>query len=127
MTSDMSLEDSTRARLARVAKAGTTVITHYGRKTGRPYKVRIWFTSDGEHVYLQTMNMGRQWPRNVRANPKISLRIRDQEFEGEASWVEDPGEMSKLLGLLKRKYPIARPYLWIKKTLPGAFRVRITR
>jgi deazaflavin-dependent oxidoreductase (nitroreductase family) len=113
------------ARLARLDRAKTTVLTHYGRKTGKPFKVTIWFTVDQDHVNLQTMNMDRQWTRNVQANGRVSLRIGDQVLEGQATPVTDPAQMKRVVELMKQKYWIARPYLWIKKQPDGAFHVRI--
>jgi deazaflavin-dependent oxidoreductase (nitroreductase family) len=112
-------------RLARLNRARTTVLTHYGRKTQKPYRVKIWFTVDGDHVNLQTMSMDRQWPRNVLANPKVSLRIGDAVLEGEASQVTDPAQMKRVVELMKKKYPVSRPYLWVKRQPDGAFRVKI--
>jgi deazaflavin-dependent oxidoreductase (nitroreductase family) len=113
------------ARLTHIARAQTTELTHYGRKSGKAYRVTIWFTVDGDHVNLQTMNMQRQWVANVLAVPKISLRIKDQTFEGIAKPVSDADEMRRVVELMKRKYPISRPYLWIKKQPAGAFRVAL--
>jgi deazaflavin-dependent oxidoreductase (nitroreductase family) len=111
-------------RLAALKRARTTLLTHYGRKTGKPYQVTIWFLVDGDHIYLVTMDMGRQWIRNVLATPKVSLQIRDEAFEGDATQVTDPVEMKRVVELLKRKYPISLPYLWVKKQPDGAFRVQ---
>jgi deazaflavin-dependent oxidoreductase (nitroreductase family) len=120
-TSDTALE----ARLASLNRAHTTVLTHYGRKSGKAYKVTIWFTVDDDHVNLQTMNMDRQWTRNVLANGKVSLRIGDHVLEGRATQVTDPAQMKRVVELMKQKYWISRPYLWIKKQPDGAFHVRI--
>lgn len=113
------------ARLARLNRARTTILTHHGRKTGKAFTVTIWFTVDEDHVNLQTMSMDRQWTRNVLANGKVSLRIGDEVLEGEATQVADPAQMKRIVDLMKQKYWIARPYLWIKKQPDGAFRVRI--
>ena len=112
-------------RLSSVARKRTAQLTHYGRRTGNPHTVTIWFTVDGETVYLQTMDTRRQWTRNVRVNPTISLRIGDEIFAGEATPVTDSGEMEQVARLLKKKYWLARPYLWLKKKPDGAFRVRL--
>jgi deazaflavin-dependent oxidoreductase (nitroreductase family) len=117
--------DQLAARLARLDRTKTVVLTHHGRKSGKAYEVRIWFLADGDHVYLATQNMERQWTRNVQANPKVSLRIGNDVLEGEVTPVSDPGEMKRVVELMKKKYPIARPYLWIKKKPDGAFRVRL--
>jgi deazaflavin-dependent oxidoreductase (nitroreductase family) len=120
-------EENLRARLARIKRARTTILTHYGRKTGKPYRVKIWFTVDGDHINLMTMNMKRQWTRNVLQNPKVSLKVAGEVFEGEVAEVTDPGEMKRVVELMKRKYPISIPYLWIKKRPDGAFHVRVHR
>jgi deazaflavin-dependent oxidoreductase (nitroreductase family) len=114
------------ARLAHIARVRTTVLTHYGRKSGKPYHVTIWFTVDADHINLQTMNMRRQWIANVLANPKISLCIGEDIFEGIAKQVSSTDDMRRVVELMKRKYPISLPYLWIKKQPAGAFRVTLT-
>lgn len=116
---------SLAARLARVAKKQTLVLTHYGRKSGTPYRVRIWFTVDGDQLNIHTMNMARQWIKNVQARPQVSLKIGEEVFEGEVHAVTAPDEMAQVVKLMKRKYPIALPYLWLKKAPDGAFRVKL--
>jgi deazaflavin-dependent oxidoreductase (nitroreductase family) len=111
-------------RLAALNRTRTTVLTHYGRKTGKPFQVTIWFLVDGDHIYLVTMNMERQWTRNVLVTPRVSLRIGDEAIEGDATQVTDPVEMKRVVELMKKKYLISLPYLWIKKQPDGAFRVR---
>jgi deazaflavin-dependent oxidoreductase (nitroreductase family) len=121
------LGGETTARLARVRRAFSVVLTHHGRKTGRPYDVRVWFMADGSKVYLTTVNMDRQWARNLRARPEVSLRIKDCAFQGFASVVSPGDEMDRVVALMKGKYPIVIPYLWWKKQPAGAFRVDITQ
>jgi deazaflavin-dependent oxidoreductase (nitroreductase family) len=118
------IDSDLAARLARVASKSNLTLTHYGRKSGKPYEVTIWFTVDGDHINLQTMSMQRQWPRNVLANGRVSLRIGDETFEGTATSV-DAAEMPRIVALMKKKYPISLPYLWIKKQPAGAFHVRV--
>ncbi len=115
------------ARLARIAGKSTLKLTHVGRKSGKPYHVTIWFTVDGDHINLQTMNMKRQWIANVLANPKVSLKIGDEVFEGTAKQVTASEDMRRVVQLMKRKYPISLPYLWIKKQPDGAFHVTLTQ
>jgi deazaflavin-dependent oxidoreductase (nitroreductase family) len=122
MSSTASAETA-ESRLARVKRIGSMILTHIGRKSGKAYQVRIWFTVDGDHINLQTMNMKRQWIHNVLANPKVSLRIGDEVFEGSATPVTDPSDMQRIVELMKRKYPISLPYLWLKKQPAGAFHV----
>jgi hypothetical protein len=41
--------------LAQGANTSTLRLTHYGRRSGTPYKT-IWFMVEGEAVYLATAN-----------------------------------------------------------------------
>jgi deazaflavin-dependent oxidoreductase (nitroreductase family) len=109
--------------LARVSSRSTCRLTHRGRKSGRAHEVTIWFLPDGNRVYLTTMNMDRHWTRNVQANPRVTLTIAGERFTGTAQEVTDTVEMGRVVALLKQKYWLARPYLWLKKRPAGAFRV----
>ncbi len=95
---------SVAERLARVAKKQTIRLTHHGRKSGKPYEVTIWFLVDGATVYLATMNMKRQWTRNVQVRPDVELKVAGEAFSGNVTVVTDADEMAKVVALVKRKY-----------------------
>jgi deazaflavin-dependent oxidoreductase (nitroreductase family) len=114
------------ARFSSVANKKTVRLTHYGRNTGKPYQVTIWFLADGDQVFLTTMNMGRQWTQNVQKRPEIELEIGSERFKARVeAVVSDDAEMKRVVELMTRKYPISRPYLWIKSRPDGAFRVKL--
>ena len=69
------MDSAALARLKAVAGRQTLTLTHYGRKSGKPYEVTIWFVLEGDKVYLGTANANRQWVRNVQKTPKIRLSI----------------------------------------------------
>jgi hypothetical protein len=81
---------------------------------------------DGDRVYLSTLNMQRNWTRNIQANPRVTLRIGGETLTGDASVVTEAPEMARVAELLGRKYWLAKVYLWIKKRPDGAFRIRVT-
>lgn len=121
-------------RLRQVSRPQTLRLTHYGRKTGKPYQVTIWFMVDGERVWLATANKNRQWVRNVQKTPRVILNISSERFEGEARFLSDPTERGRVLGMVRRKYWMFLPFmalgalLYALRILPnntGAFEVRI--
>lgn len=117
---------SSAERLARVAGRKTVRLTHHGRKTGKPYQVTIWFLADGSDLFLTTMNMKRQWTQNVQKRPEIELEIGGERFRARVeSVVTEDAEMDRVVRLMKRKYPLSRPYLWLKHRPDGAFRVKV--
>lgn len=86
------MESNALTRLRRVAARQTTGLTHYGRKTGKPHQVTIWFVLDGEKFHISTANVNRQWVRNVRKTPQIKLSIGGETFEGTARFLAAPAE-----------------------------------
>lgn len=121
------MADALEARLARIADKPACVLTHLGRKTGTPHQVMIWFVVDGDRMLLQTINLKRQWVRNLLANPKVSIKIGEERFEGAASPITDPAALQRAAELMRRKYPIMIPYLWFRSRPVGAFEVRLLR
>ena len=117
-------------RLAAIASRSTCRLTHRGRKTGTPYEVTIWFVVDGDVVYLETANGKRQWVRNLRATPEISLAVGDETFRGTAEPVHDPAEVRRVMDLVVTKYWYLRPLIALARLFgfdpkpDAAFRVR---
>jgi deazaflavin-dependent oxidoreductase (nitroreductase family) len=80
-------------------------VTTVGRRTGRPHTIEIWFGGAGGTVYLLSGGGdGSDWVRNMRAEPKVTVRIRDRERAGVARFVDDPTEEGSARQLLATKY-----------------------
>lgn len=109
-------------RLGRVANRQTLSLTHYGRKSGRPYEVTIWFMVDKDKLYLVSANANRNWVRNVKAHPNVSLRVGDEIFNGDLRAVVDPKEREHVSGLVERKYWFVMPILRLVRML-GAMNI----
>jgi deazaflavin-dependent oxidoreductase (nitroreductase family) len=101
---DPSMVTSLSDRMAGVADRSTMRLTHYGRKSGRPYEVTIWFVVDGDTMYLTTMNRQRQWVRNVAQTPRVGVQIGPERFEGTVTPVSAQPTLHKVYDLLTRKY-----------------------
>lgn len=98
----------------------------HGRGTGKAYAVKIWFVVEGASACLVTANMQHQWPRNLQVHPTVHLRIGDETFSGTITRITGPEEMARVARLLgKKKYWLARAYLWFKGQPDGAFRVAL--
>jgi deazaflavin-dependent oxidoreductase (nitroreductase family) len=98
-------------RLRKLGDRQTLKLTHYGRKSGRPYDVTIWYLVDDERLYLVSANADRNWVRNVKARPAVSLRVGDQVFNGDVRPINDKQERDKVNGLTMRKYWYVAPML----------------
>ena len=105
------------ARLKPLAGKSTLILTHYGRKSGKPYEVKIWFVVDGDKLFIGTANVQRQWVRNVQKNPRIRLSVGGEKFEAEARFLVDPAERDRALAAIGRKYWTYSPVFALGKML----------
>jgi deazaflavin-dependent oxidoreductase (nitroreductase family) len=114
------MDSNALAQLKRVAGKQTTALTHYGRKTGKPHDVTIWFVLDGDKLYIGTANVNRQWVRNVQKTPKIRLSIAGETFEGTACFLTDRAEHERAMAAIRRKYWMFRPITTLGRILTAA-------
>ena len=119
-------------RLNRIAGKQTLILTHYGRKSGKPYKVKIWFVVEGDKVYLGTADINHQWIRNVQKTSRVRLSIGDEDFDGQARFLTDRAEHERVMALMRRKYWLFRPIFALERILTrmrnrtGSFEVTIS-
>lgn len=111
-------------RLRRVADRQTLRLTHYGRKSGRPYEVVIWYLVDGDRLYLVTANANRNWVCNVKKRHGVSFCIGEEIFNGDAREITDQQEREKVNGLVERKYWFVIPLLRLGRLLSSMGFVR---
>ena len=135
MSGDAAMESEIASRLARVAGYQTLRLTHRGRKSGKPYEVTIWFVVDRDAIYLNG-NLNTQWPRNLQANPEITMRIGQETFQGKANLVTERADRERIFAMIARKYWYAFPFIWTLRWLErngltqdrnAPFRVQIER
>ena len=129
------MESTELARLRQVAGKKRTRLTHYGRKTGKPHEVTIWFVLDVDRLYIGTANVNRQWVQNVQKTPKVKLFIGGENFTGTARLLSDRGEHERAMAAIRRKYWIFRPIIEFGRILSalglmrdntGSFEVLLT-
>ena len=114
------------ARLKRLAGKSILILTHYGRKSGKPYEIKIWFVVDGDKVFIGTANAERQWVQNVQKNPRIKLSVGGEKFEAEARFLADPAERDRALAAMGRKYWMYSPIFALGKILTAIGLMRNT-
>lgn len=118
------MEPNTLNRLRHVAGKQTTRLTHYGRKTGKPHEVTIWFVLDDERLYVGTANVNRQWVRNVQKTPQIKLSIGSEVFEGTARFLAERAEHERAMAAIRRKYWMYWPIMALGRVLTASRMMR---
>lgn len=112
-------------RLAPLKDRGTLRLTTIGRKTGKRHTVTVWFLVDAETVYLVTLKLKRDWPRNVMKNGEVELDIGGQVFKGHAMQIIHARRLEHVKTLLSQKYWAAWLGSWFGTGPEGAFAVTI--
>ena len=74
----------------RLAAIRTIDLTTFGRQTGLPRRIEIWwFQVEGRFVITGTPGR-RDWLANVIANPDVVVHVDGHDLRGRATVIEDP-------------------------------------
>jgi deazaflavin-dependent oxidoreductase (nitroreductase family) len=122
----MSKKTSVAERLGAMQNRSTLRLTTRGRKTGKPHTVTIWFLVDGATVYLVTMSLRRDWPRNILKNGYAEIDVGGSVFTGRATPIKDAKRLARVKELLNQKYWMAWLGSWLGLGPEGAFAVSLT-
>jgi deazaflavin-dependent oxidoreductase (nitroreductase family) len=81
-------------------------LTTTGRRTGRRYRIEIWFAEHGGRLYLLSGGRdGADWVRNIKANERVTVELGNQSCDGVAHIVDaDTAEDQLARKLLVSKY-----------------------
>jgi deazaflavin-dependent oxidoreductase (nitroreductase family) len=98
LTHNNSLQD----RLSRYRELTISVI---GRKSGRTISNPVWFTLEGDDLYLvPVQGSDTQWYKNVLKNPTIGIKTRDAESQFKASPITDATRVVSIVEKFREKY-----------------------
>jgi deazaflavin-dependent oxidoreductase (nitroreductase family) len=79
----------TSSDLERFASIRTIDLTTYGRKSGHPRRIEIWwFRVNGRFIITGTPGR-RDWLANVRANPSVIVHVEGRDIQATVSVIED--------------------------------------
>ena len=92
-------------------KGSTVMLTHRGRKTGKVYKVRIWFVVIDGEIWIGSLDTARGWVRNVRASGRAELDFGSGPVPLRCTWIDRPAETERFQAAIRAKYWILSPVL----------------
>lgn len=113
------------SQLTTLNSHGTLQLTTRGRRTSKRHTVTVWFVVDGDTLYLGTLKLKRDWPRNVIKNGAVELDIGGNIFKGQAKQITDAKQLQDVKALLSQKYWAAWLGSWFGAGPEGAFAVTI--
>lgn len=80
-------------------------VTTTGRRTGTAHTIEIWFGLEADSFYLLAEARDRaDWVRNMRADPEVTVRMKDATFQATARFVTDEAEEVRARRMLAAKY-----------------------
>jgi deazaflavin-dependent oxidoreductase (nitroreductase family) len=83
------------------------LLTTIGRKSGLPRQTPLQFEEVGGDYYIASARgSDADWFKNIQANPKVHVQIRDREFDALAEPVTDPVRIADFIELRLKRHPV---------------------
>jgi hypothetical protein len=112
------MDPSTAQRLAKIRSLQTIVLTHYGRKSGKPYDVVIWFVVEGDQDVPRHREQEPQLgASNVMAKPNVVIKAGNENFIANVREITEPSLRDHVMGLVQSKYWYAAPIMIVGRML----------
>ena len=115
-----------------LARRSVCELETIGRRTGQPRPIEIWFAADPARDRIYLLSGGRDqahWVRNIRADPKVRVRLGDRWFDGAGAEIEGGPDDGLARRLLAAKYQGwidgASLSSWARESLPVAIDLRV--
>ncbi len=93
-----------RSPLHKIASKNTLLITFSGTMSGKKYTTPVNYVLDGNVIFITSLR-SRTWWRNLRTEPKISIRMQGNDIETYGEVVEDHEEVKEHLMRYLQKVP----------------------
>ena len=94
--------------LESVANKQVLYLTTVGRRTGLPREIEIWYVVWCERLYLfAETREGAGWVKNIRDNPKVTVRIGEWRVEATARVLDRHTDLTmwdQVAAIAHRKY-----------------------
>jgi deazaflavin-dependent oxidoreductase (nitroreductase family) len=85
--------------------ANEIALTVTGRSSGRAISLPIWFTLEGNTLYLiPVKGSDTEWYKNVRKTPTLRLEARGKTLIASARILTDSAQLDRVLELFRSKY-----------------------
>jgi deazaflavin-dependent oxidoreductase (nitroreductase family) len=82
------------------------VLTHFGRASGKAYRVKIWWVEIDGELWIGSLDTTRGWVRNIRATGRAEIDRGRGAERVTCEPVTNPAEIVRFRAAVKRKYPI---------------------
>lgn len=95
------------------------LLTTSGRKTGLPRVTPLQYEEIEGKIWIGSARGTKaDWYRNIRADPKVNVRVRDRQFDGIAEPVSDPESVADFLEYRYKKHPRFIGFIMSREGVP---------
>jgi deazaflavin-dependent oxidoreductase (nitroreductase family) len=88
------------------AKKSTLKLTHFGRKSGKPFDVTIWFTVIGGELWIGSLDENRNWVKNLRAGGRARIDFGNGPQDVATEFRTSDTDKARYSDAVASKYPI---------------------
>ena len=105
----------------------TLKLTHYGRRSAAVYHVTIWFTEIDGELWTGSLDMDRNWVRNLRAAGRGHVDFGDGPTTVNAEFLDSESDKGRYRAAVAAKYPVLSRLvgLFARGKTRAVFRLRV--
>lgn len=82
--------------LAKVEAHKFIHMTPFGRRTGKPPIVELWFAIANDNLYLSHEGQETDWTKTIAQNSEVTYEIGGKRFKGRRRYAQDGAEETSL-------------------------------
>jgi hypothetical protein len=89
-----------------VGRTSSVKLAHFGRKTGKRFVARVWFIETDGVVWIGSLDIERNWVRNLEASGRAELDFGQGPSAYIATRCHDLAQMQRFRSAVEAKHPI---------------------
>ncbi|MFN2425686.1 MAG: nitroreductase family deazaflavin-dependent oxidoreductase [Candidatus Binatia bacterium] len=89
-----------------IPNQSTLKLTHFGRRSGKPFDVTIWFADIDGSLWIGSLDESRNWVRNLRATGRGRVDFGSGAVDVAAEFVESEADKQRYRDAVTAKYPV---------------------
>jgi len=82
------------------------VLTHFGRTSGRSYRVKVWWVEIDGDLWVGSLDDTRGWVRNVLATHRAEIDRGQGPQPVVCEPAAGPADLARFRAAVKKKYPL---------------------
>jgi len=109
-------------------QASTLLLTHFGRRSGKRFQVKIWYAIIDGQVWIGTLDTNRNWVRNLAATGRGEIDAGQGAIPCTCERVCDEAAIARYRDAIRAKYPIVSRLLalLVRNKRFGVFRLSLS-